>query len=126
MSFSTCIYVFIYEYIYSSLASQTFAFMSKFSTLSRKNHVLPLCILFSLSSSRPLAWPEWYHNCGIIWGILVLTPPPYHQHCTYIYTYIYIYIYLYICMYVYIYICVYIYIYMCIYIYLKIELINKA
>ena len=38
MSFSTCIYVFIYEYIYSSLASQTFAFMSKFSTLSRKNH----------------------------------------------------------------------------------------
>ena len=34
MSFSMCIYVFIY----SSLALQTFAFMSKFSTLSRKNH----------------------------------------------------------------------------------------
>ena len=37
---------------------QSFGFMFKLSTLSRKSHVSLLCILNSLSSLSPLAWLE--------------------------------------------------------------------
>ena len=67
------IYIYIYTYYgdeaqkaetalsavrYSSLVLQSFGFMFKLSTLSRKSHVSLLCILNSLSSLSPLAWLE--------------------------------------------------------------------
>ena len=67
------IYIYIYTYYgdeaqkaetvlsavrYSSLVLQSFGFMFKLSTLSRKSHVSLLCILNSLSSLSPLAWFE--------------------------------------------------------------------
>ena len=62
--------------MYSSLAIQSFAFISKLSTLSRRrSHVSLLSILTSLTGSSPLAWLRLYHNCGIIRVKLMLTPP---------------------------------------------------
>ena len=73
-----CFWKWVSTYIlvrYSSLALQSFAFMSKLSALLRRSHVSQLCILTSLSSSSPLAWLGRYHKCGIIRGNLMLTPP---------------------------------------------------